>query len=699
MKFAKTLEAQAQDLAPDYRPFVLSYKTFKKLLNSVIDDLAAHGLSPAMLSELQETAAATAAKADDAADDEAAEFTISFEPFPAREKDDDDEQQRPVSPPPSTSGLGIAPAVLPDAAAAAAAAATTTLSDSDGDSDGTNATHNTVATDNAPGKVQDARQRPPVRPRRTSSHALVSYTLTQSPVTQHRSSPPPALPKSMSLPLSPFLKLKAAATAADAEGDVWQQQQQVALSPPALEPSLAALSVNDSSGEGGRSPPTLPAAPDVTAMIEPCLMIVLDDQTKALCTGLTETAGDSGNSHGNDAEEEDNTEKVVTVPLPSDAHFFNLLSTGLSRLSDFQTTVLRKRFDDKLQHLIAQLDRYVAPGSPDYYTWRAILHAYIEAAIFITPETLRDKASAESQPQFARFEAALMSALGTPGFNFEHLSDKVHELEQPPSSAPVSKDKQQQAVTTKRLGGLKKVWDRLRHYQRYHSVGFHDKRCWDVLFEFLKFNQDVLMMRQFVDLNAMAVYKILKKHDKKTRLPSRDAWTRIIDKMPLHLDVAHELVKEVNDALVRVVPLSESFSCPVCLSLMYPPVQLPCGHTFCYPCLHTLTLTASTPTRPNQVPEGLPSDALSLPPHILFARYSDRLPCVEVACPLCRAKTGVNRRTMHRWNNMLHKDMYNALKRYFPKEVKQREREWRNTLMEQETELMCFLTDSSTRNF
>jgi len=80
----------------------------------------------------------------------------------------------------------------------------------------------------------------------------------------------------------------------------------------------------------------------------------------------------------------------------------------------------------------------------------------------------------------------------------------------------------------------------------------------------------------------------------------------------------------------------EQFECPVCIERYRDPRVLPCGHTFCRPCIEALR-TLNCPLYKQQI--TLPGNGVGdLPKNFFIVSYLQELPRVESACEVCEAR-------------------------------------------------------------
>ncbi|KNE55115.1 hypothetical protein AMAG_01046 [Allomyces macrogynus ATCC 38327] len=432
------------------------------------------------------------------------------------------------------------------------------------------------------------------------------------------------------------------------------------------------------------------------------LVIQMDEETRQSCEPILQGTACEVTEDG-----------ALKVRLASDAQFFAYLSSALHRVGDFQRDHVAKSLHTQLTNLVREMSELTRVECPDHATWRGIIRAYLESDMFLTM-SYKPKSPQDAADTLFKFESTVARALAHPGFDFNVLS--IQPGDEPPETAC--------AENARKDGGKhsKRVWTSVRSMLprllfRAPVSGFRDKRSWAVYSHFLQLNHELLALQRFVELNSTAVRKILKKHDKKTRLPSQMLW-HALDAAehadPLHAaiartddlarirrmvaassDAGHEftraLVTAVNQTLEGVTPQLATYTCPICADILYPPVRLPgCGHLLCYPCADRLVLDASVP-KPADLPPGIPPTALALPPHVLTFRYP-QLPAVSMKCPMCRHDTKITRLTMAR--ELVGAEdaaLSRMLRRYFPDEVKAKRKQWSDQCTKAEAELMALM--------
>lgn len=152
---------------------------------------------------------------------------------------------------------------------------------------------------------------------------------------------------------------------------------------------------------------------------------------------------------------------------------------------------------------------------------------------------------------------------------------------------------------------------------------------------FVSINMDILRVMRFQEINAMAVRKILKKFDKRTALGASRIYSGSNFSGPFARSIAKDMCSEVSSKVIAIVPQLDDYTCPICYSLAWRPIRLGCCNSiFCIRCV--IQLQKETKDK----------------------------------CPMCRQPT-----IMLADASYIDDKTAAYLMRYFPKEVKQRQRE------------------------
>ncbi|KAJ2397721.1 hypothetical protein GGI23_003432 [Coemansia sp. RSA 2559] len=163
-----------------------------------------------------------------------------------------------------------------------------------------------------------------------------------------------------------------------------------------------------------------------------------------------------------------------------------------------------------------------------------------------------------------------------------------------------------------------------------------------ILMSFYKLNIELSYLRLLQEMNEVATRKIIKKHDKRTHLIAKTQFPQIVNIDATSLTRA--LIYTVYNDLVGVVPQIDDYLCPMCLNILWRPLRLECSHVFCSRCV----VKASR------------------------RRIFD--------CPLCRSKKAIYNASVTNIDNAL----LNFLKLYFPKEIKEKQRDIQREISEEE---------------
>lgn len=273
----------------------------------------------------------------------------------------------------------------------------------------------------------------------------------------------------------------------------------------------------------------------------------------------------------------------VVYPLSSDAAFLELLSGALAALASLYSSVLR-HCEVEVEALSGTISSTARPrsegGKSDLDTWRSIFQLWVESEIF---ESLSERHHGEVE--VAEAEKRL-----------KRFADEVIE----------------RGLDSKR------------------AMRIVDSK--DALHRFYALNVLILDLKKFQLANAEATRKILKKHEKRTSLPS----SVVIPSLTLTVrgkeSLPRMMVCMITETLLPVIPSIDDYSCMICTSIAFKPIRLDCGHLFCVRCLVKMQK------------KGTPE-------------YGN--------CPLCRAPT-----VFKADKSNLDVALMNFMKDWFPKEVR-----------------------------
>ncbi|KAL8735665.1 MAG: hypothetical protein Q9166_000834 [cf. Caloplaca sp. 2 TL-2023] len=165
-----------------------------------------------------------------------------------------------------------------------------------------------------------------------------------------------------------------------------------------------------------------------------------------------------------------------------------------------------------------------------------------------------------------------------------------------------------------------------------------------VLQRFLLINANLLRSFKFQQLNMRAAGKILKKievltvpkeFDKRTSLGAQNPLSALMGDETLSPQImAKFMCSQLSNEILAIVPQLNDYLCPVCFSISYKPVRLTCGHVFCIRCMVVMQRSRQT------------------------------------HCPLCRGDV-----VMQADSANLDLALMNFLKTFFPREVKQKQKD------------------------
>ncbi|KAJ2356355.1 hypothetical protein IWW50_001155 [Coemansia erecta] len=172
-----------------------------------------------------------------------------------------------------------------------------------------------------------------------------------------------------------------------------------------------------------------------------------------------------------------------------------------------------------------------------------------------------------------------------------------------------------------------------------------------LLMSFYKLNLELTHMKLLQEMNEEATRKIIKKHDKRTHLVAKTQFPRLITIDTTSLTQA--LLYTIYTDLVGIVPQIDDYLCPMCLNIAWRPLRLECNHVFCSRCI----VKASKRRMFN--------------------------------CPVCRSKDAVYRAGISNIDQAL----LNFLKLYFPKEIREKQRDIQRDISEEETRAMALIQE------
>ncbi|OLN87635.1 putative RING finger protein C6B12.07c [Colletotrichum chlorophyti] len=272
----------------------------------------------------------------------------------------------------------------------------------------------------------------------------------------------------------------------------------------------------------------------------------------------------------------------LEVPLVFDGEFFDILQSDVNNLDALQAAEEKAMVTEivALRRDVSHLTKPSRLSKSDLERWRAIFELYLDAQVFFSTHE-QDHGSRDSR---------------TAAKQLQWFQDEI----------------------TKR--NLVKA--------------FKIPESREALVRFLRLNAVLLKNLQFQEINQVAIYKILKKFDKRTCLGvSKSFPVQVHSEKLLAGSVAKDVCAQMSTDLVSVVPQISDYLCPICFSIAYRPVRLACYHVFCIRCI------------------------------VKIQRRNEK------HCPLCRADT-----VMKASADNLDIQLEKYMRKYFPKESKEKQR-------------------------
>ncbi|KAK4946123.1 hypothetical protein LTR66_014328 [Elasticomyces elasticus] len=229
----------------------------------------------------------------------------------------------------------------------------------------------------------------------------------------------------------------------------------------------------------------------------------------------------------------------LKVPLRSVVDFFAILNPELARVEAVKAaeSAAMERAISSLGTEVTQLTMPTTTQSrkpkanPDLSTWRKIFALYIDCAIFF--------------PTYGHFYSA--RKFDEAYARMQMFSDQLRE---------------------------QRLVDKLKVQQSRDAVN-----------NFNDINTSILKTLRFLELNATAASKILKKFDKRTALGANRAFPDA-DPAPFARAMVTMLCAEVDSKIVTRVPRFDEWQCPICYDLAWRPIRLGCcNNIFCIRCI------------------------------------------------------------------------------------------------------------------
>ncbi|KAF6813141.1 RING-14 protein [Colletotrichum plurivorum] len=278
------------------------------------------------------------------------------------------------------------------------------------------------------------------------------------------------------------------------------------------------------------------------------------------------------------------TEQIerIEVPLVCDSEFFSLLQNDVKKLDALQAKEEKAMVAEiiALRQDVSHLTKPSRLSKSDLARWRAIFELYLDAQVFFSTNE-QDHGSRSSQTASRQFQ-----------------------------------------------------WFKEEITKRNLAKSFKIAESREALIRFLRLNDVLLKNLHFQEINQVAIYKILKKFDKRTCLGvSKSFPVEVHSDKLLAGSVAKDVCAQMSTDLVSVVPQISDYLCPICFAIAYRPVRLACQHVFCIRCI------------------------------VKIQRRNEK------NCPLCRADT-----VMRASADNLDIQLERYMRKYFPKESKEKQR-------------------------
>ncbi|KAL0936671.1 ring-14 protein [Colletotrichum truncatum] len=272
----------------------------------------------------------------------------------------------------------------------------------------------------------------------------------------------------------------------------------------------------------------------------------------------------------------------IEVPLVFDSEFFDILQSDVNNLDALQAEEEKAMVTEiiALRQDVSHLTKPSRLSKSDLARWRAIFELYLDAQVFF------------------------------------------------------STNEQDHGSRTSQTAAKQLQWFQEEITKRNLAKAFKIAESREALVRFLRLNAVLLKNLQFQEINQMAIYKILKKFDKRTCLGvSKSFPMQVHSEKLLAGSVAKDICAQMSTDLVSVVPQISDYLCPICFAIAYRPVRLACQHVFCIRCI------------------------------VKIQRRNEK------HCPLCRADT-----VMKASADNLDIQLERYMRKYFPKEAKEKQR-------------------------
>ncbi|KAI1006352.1 hypothetical protein K3495_g1874 [Podosphaera aphanis] len=268
----------------------------------------------------------------------------------------------------------------------------------------------------------------------------------------------------------------------------------------------------------------------------------------------------------------------VALAVTFDVEFFDILQEDVLSLDLLQSQE-QKRLNRQIETLSTAIKILAKPSKfckTDMYRWRELFDLYLQAGIFFS----------------------------------------THELDHGTQNSSKAAEKLE--------------WFREEILRRRIGQMFKLSASREALSHFLTLNSFLLQTLKFQEINQKAIFKILKKFDKRTKLNATSSFLRL--KRPDAImtgSIVKDVYSKFTQELIRIVPQVDDYLCPICFAVVWRPIRLKCDHLFCIQCI------------------------------ILLQRNK------KSSCPLCRGDV-----VMEANQDNIDGELTLFLKKNFPKEVK-----------------------------
>ncbi|KAL3426180.1 hypothetical protein PVAG01_02971 [Phlyctema vagabunda] len=271
----------------------------------------------------------------------------------------------------------------------------------------------------------------------------------------------------------------------------------------------------------------------------------------------------------------------IEVPLTFDSEFFGILQGDVTNLDKIQA-VEQKALSEEILALSTEVTTLTRPtkyGKTDLYRWRQLFDIYLQAGVFFS----------------------------------------MHEFDHGRRNSKMA---------------LKQLQWFQNEVMKEDIVGsFKMTASHQALERFVKINVTLLRNLKFQEINQLAITKILKKFDKRTKLGATRTFHQLIQSGSIMSEtMAKAVCSQVSHDLVKIVPQVDDYLCPICFTISWRPIRLKCKHIFCIRC--TIRMQKEK----------------------------------KMFCPLCRGQV-----IMDADQDNIDDELASFLKKYFPKETRQKQ--------------------------